>query len=149
MHRYVLGSPMEKQPTAVAHSVRHSEEKQRSAVYELAKQTASLLGYPETVPQTAVMVDDRWIGAGYGSPTDAMTSALRLAGATEGIILDPVYSGKAFAGLLGNIAEGKFRDDQNIVFLHTGGTPALFAYRAALAEHASNQQSPPHRVSEP
>lgn len=102
-------------------------------MHQQAQETGALIESRKSLPPEAVAVDDRWIGAGYGSPTEAMTTALRLVAATEGIILDPVYTGKAFAGLLGNITEGRFRADENVVFLHTGGTAALFAYRASLA----------------
>ncbi len=65
-------------------------------------------------------------------PTDSMVDAVRLLAQVEGILLDPVYSGKGFAGLLGNIREGRFAPEENVVFVHTGGAAALFGYRAAF-----------------
>ena len=74
------------------------------------------------------MVDDGYIGEGYGIPTDGTIEAIDLLAAHEGILLDPVYSAKGMAGLIGLIRKGAFTRDQNVVFLHTGGAMALFAY---------------------
>jgi D-cysteine desulfhydrase family pyridoxal phosphate-dependent enzyme len=76
-------------------------------------------------------VDHRWVGQGYGSPTEAVRDSLRLAARLEGLILDPVYTGKAMAGLLGACRDGRLLPSQRVVFLHTGGMPALFAARYA------------------
>ena len=72
-------------------------------------------------------VDDRFVGEGYGIPSAASTGALELVARTEGIVLDPVYTAKAMAGLLARIRAGEFRKDETIVFWHTGGVPGLFA----------------------
>ena len=74
-----------------------------------------------------VDVDDRFVGEGYGVPTAASTDALELLARTEGIVLDPVYTAKAMAGLLARIRAGEFRKDETIIFWHTGGQPGLFA----------------------
>ncbi|GGX98417.1 D-cysteine desulfhydrase [Streptomyces anandii] len=113
-------------------SVRQPEQAQIDAVFGLAERTAALIGAEGTVTRADVLVDDRWVGGGYGVPTDTMIEAVRFVASTEGILLDPVYSGKGFAGLLGNIAEGRFREDDNVVFLHTGGSAGLFGYRSAF-----------------
>ena len=73
-----------------------------------------------------------YAGEGYGLPTDGMRRAVELVARLEGILLDPVYSGKAMAGLIGLIAEGRFKPSDRVVFLHSGGTPALFAYRSVF-----------------
>jgi L-cysteate sulfo-lyase len=117
-------------------SVRNKEDKQRAAVHDLACRTAARLGLDAGVAEDLVLVDDRWVGEGYGVPTDSMVEAVRLLARTEGILLDPVYSGKGFAGLLGNIREGRFGRDENVVFLHTGGSAGLFGYRSAFAPAA-------------
>jgi D-cysteine desulfhydrase len=75
------------------------------------------------------------LGSGYGIPTDGMRQALRLAARSEGILLDPVYSGKAFAGMLAELRSGKGVGElQRVLFWHTGGIPSIFPYRSELAE---------------
>jgi len=73
-------------------------------------------------------VRDDYVGEGYAFPTDEANRAIRLAAETEALVLDPVYTGKAMAGLIDLLAKGEFADDAQVVFLHTGGAPALFAY---------------------
>jgi len=79
------------------------------------------------IPKEAVRVLDDYIGPGYGIPTEGMKEALLLVARTEGIILDPVYTGKAMAGLIDLIRSGYFRREETVVFVHTGGTPGLFS----------------------
>ena len=81
-----------------------------------------------------IEVDDRFVGKGYGIPTPEGLAAIRLLARLEGLLLDPVYTGKAMAGLVAMIRERRFSDEQNVVFLHTGGWPALFAYEEELGE---------------
>ena len=71
---------------------------------------------------------EEYVGPGYSLPTDAMIEAVRLFAAEEAILLDPVYSGKAAAGLIDLARNGTFAEGANILFLHTGGSPALYAY---------------------
>lgn len=92
---------------------------------ELAAATAAEAGRP--APARAVHVDHTRFGAGYGKPTPECLEAIRLAARLEGLILDPVYTGKAMAGLMGWVREGRFSDRQSVLFWHTGGAPALFA----------------------
>jgi D-cysteine desulfhydrase len=93
----------------------------------LAAAAAALAGRPP--PQGLPMIVAGHIGEGYGAPTDACREALTLSARTEGLVLDPVYSGKAMAGLIAARREGALAVDQPVVFLHTGGLPALFAGR--------------------
>ena len=88
-----------------------------------------------------------YLGDGYGVPTDGMREAVSLLARTQGILLDPVYSGKAFAGLLGEARHGGLRDARRILFWHTGGTPALFAYRGELLVSDAEGPGGPGRVS--
>ncbi len=81
----------------------------------------------------AIEADDRFIGPGYGQPTPGMVEAVRLAAECEGLFLDPVYSGKGFAGLIQRIREGRYRKGDSVVFVHTGGLPGLFVYDEAFA----------------
>jgi D-cysteine desulfhydrase family pyridoxal phosphate-dependent enzyme len=76
---------------------------------------------------TAIEVDDRFVGEGYGIPTDGSREALELAARTEAIFLDPTYTAKAMAGLIAYVRQQKFKENQNVLFWHTGGQVGLFA----------------------
>jgi D-cysteine desulfhydrase family pyridoxal phosphate-dependent enzyme len=93
----------------------------------LAADAARAAGRDE--PSPTVIVDHDHFGAGYGRLTDECVSALRLLARTEGIVLDPVYSGKAMAALLASLHDGRIGPDETVLFWHTGGSPALFARR--------------------
>ncbi|NOX31789.1 MAG: D-cysteine desulfhydrase family protein [Actinobacteria bacterium] len=95
-------------------------------VTDLAIETAELAGRPK--PTGLVQVLDGQVGERYGAPTDAARSAISLVARTAGIVLDPVYSGKAFAGLIQMAASGDLAD-RPVVFVHTGGLPAIFTRR--------------------
>ncbi len=82
-------------------------------------------------PAGSAVIDHGQVGEGYGSPTEAVGEALVLAARLEGMILDPVYTGKAMAGLIDACRSGRFTPEDRVVFLHTGGTPALFALQYA------------------
>ncbi|PCJ69169.1 MAG: D-cysteine desulfhydrase [Rhodobiaceae bacterium] len=96
-------------------------------VLEIANATAKRIGAGR-VNDADVLVDFRYLGEGYGLPTKDMVSAVELVARTEGILLDPVYTGKAMAGMIALIKSGEISPDETIVFLHTGGMPGLFAY---------------------
>ncbi|SMF53912.1 D-cysteate sulfo-lyase [Pseudogulbenkiania subflava] len=113
-------------------SVRAPREKQIDNVRKLARQTWDLLDIRQPFDDEAVRVNANYVGAGYGLPTEGTLEAIRLLARHEGILLDPVYSGKAFAGLVDLIRQGHFRHDENIVFVHTGGAAGLFGYRDTL-----------------
>jgi D-cysteine desulfhydrase family pyridoxal phosphate-dependent enzyme len=91
----------------------------------LAAAAARAAGREE--PQADVVIDHTRYGSGYGHPTPEAKEAIRAAARTEGLILDPVYTGKAMAGLIGWAREGRFAPGETVVFWHTGGAPALFA----------------------
>ncbi len=109
-------------------SVRAPRPRQIDTVHALAVQTAELIGARGELPRDMVMVRDDQVGPGYGQPTEAMIEAILLLAQTEGILLDPVYSGKGFAGLVALVRAGAFAKSERVVFLHTGGSVALFAY---------------------
>ena len=113
--------------------VRAPREKQESMVHDLACRTSALLGVQGEIPRAAVQANCDYVGDGYGLPTPGMVEAVTLLARTEGLLLDPVYSGKGMAGLIDLVRKGAFARDQNIVFLHTGGSAALFGYPAAFA----------------
>lgn len=101
-------------------------------VRAVAEGTAEMLGVGGGVPQAAVAVNSDYAGEAYGAPTDAMIEAVTLLARLEGLLLDPVYSGKAMAGLIDLVRREFFKADQTVVFIHTGGIPALFAYQTAF-----------------
>lgn len=108
-------------------SVSRPEEQACAIVSGLVQDIFALEGRPRgTVAK--LEVDDSQIGPGYGQPTPAMREAVELVARTEGILLDPVYTGKAMAGLLALIRNGTIQPDETVVFWHTGGAPGLFAY---------------------
>ncbi len=106
---------------------------QEERVYDLAVETAELIGAPGVVTREDVVANCDYVGDGYGMPTDAMNQAVLLLARLEGLLFDPVYSGKALAGMIDLVENGSFDAAGNIVFLHTGGSAALFAYADQLA----------------
>ncbi len=105
---------------------------QEEKVFKLACDTAEYIGKPGIVAREDVVANCNYIGAGYGVPTESMNEAVMLLARLEGLLFDPVYSGKALAGMIDMIRTGQFDDASNIVFLHTGGSAALFAYADQL-----------------
>ncbi len=96
-------------------------------IVERANAAAQLLGLPVRLDASDIDIDDRHLGDGYGRASSAGLDAMRLAGHTQGIVLDPVYTGKAMAGMLAQLREGRFGSDAPVVFFHSGGAPGLFA----------------------
>lgn len=112
--------------------VRAPRETQESTVFELATRTAEHLRIPGVVTRQDVVANCDYIGQGYGIPTEGTLEAISLVARTEGVLLDPVYTGKGMAGLIDLIRKGYFRDQDNVVFVHTGGAQALPGYRKAF-----------------
>lgn len=112
-------------------SVRAERGPQEEKIFGLAQQVLERMAVTVPLPREAVVVRDDFVGAGYSLPTDEMTEAIQLFARLEGILLDPVYTGKSAAGLLGLVREGRFADSDKVLFLHTGGAPALHAYPGA------------------
>lgn len=109
-----------------------------TVVAQVANQGARLLGMDEFNPKDVIAYDD-WVGPGYGVMTQECREAILLLARTEGILLDPVYTGKAMAGLINLACRGLLSKRHKVLFLHTGGTPALFAYRAELLSAQSER----------
>ena len=112
-------------------SVRQPKPRQIAAVHDLTNRTLAVLDTP-AIDQDRILVDDGYVGEGYGIPAESTLEAIRLTARMEGILLDPVYSAKGMAGLIGLIRAGFFKPEDRIVFLHTGGATALFAYEDQL-----------------
>ena len=98
----------------------------------VAEGSAELLAIRGGIGADRVVVEAGYAGEAYGTPTPEMIEAVELLARIEGLVLDPVYTGKAMAGLIDLVARGHFAKSDTVVFLHTGGVPALFAYRAAF-----------------
>jgi D-cysteine desulfhydrase len=98
---------------------------------ELARSTAELLGLGVAIGPDDVRVDDRFLGPGFGIPSPEGIAAQRLALATEGLVLDATYTAKALAGLIGLINDGTITPDASLIFVHTGGDPAVYAHRSS------------------
>jgi D-cysteine desulfhydrase family pyridoxal phosphate-dependent enzyme len=128
--RRILGPPSE----IIGISDGEPRDELTTAVLAVANEGATVLQVDETFTGEDVTIYDEYYGEGYGMPTPEMVDSVRLVARTQGIVLDPVYSGKAMAGLIDLIRKGRFDREANILFLHTGGTPALFAYATEFAE---------------
>ncbi len=106
-------------------TVSRSVAQQQPKVVALQQQVAGAL---DVKAQSPVVLWDDYFAPGYGVPNDAGNEAVKLLASLEGVLLDPVYTGKAMAGLIDGISQGRFRNDGPVIFVHTGGAPALFAY---------------------
>jgi L-cysteate sulfo-lyase len=109
-------------------SVSADAASQFNKIRVLTDEATLLTGVDEKIEDSRIIVRDAYVGEGYGLPTEAMHEAVRLCAEKEGILLDPVYSGKAMAGLIGMIQNGELTQDDTVIFLHTGGSAGLFAY---------------------
>ncbi|MDM8540391.1 D-cysteine desulfhydrase [Desulfococcaceae bacterium HSG9] len=114
-------------------NVSRKKNEQENLVADLVRETSNYIGIKSEISRDAIVCFDEYVGPGYSLPTPEMAEAVRLLARTEGILLDPVYSGKAMAGLIGLIRKGGyFKENDNILFVHTGGSPALYVYIEAI-----------------
>jgi D-cysteine desulfhydrase len=116
-----------------SYAVYYDAPKTHGITLEKARETLALLDPSAQLMGDDIVVNGDHRGEGYGIPTKGMTDAVRLMASTEGLLLDPVYSGKAFAGLLHDIRNGAYKSGENILFLMTGGVPGLFAYQSVFS----------------
>ena len=112
----------------VGMNVSRPKAQQEDLVFKLARETAALAAIPGEVPRDAVLCFGDYVGPGYSLPTAGMVEAVKLLARTEAVLLDPVYTGKAMAGLIDLARKGFFKKGENVLFVHTGGSPALYAY---------------------
>jgi L-cysteate sulfo-lyase len=112
--------------------VNSPQEEQEEKVYKLALETAEYIGAAGVVAREDVVANCDYVGDGYGIPTQAMNDAVMLLARLEGLLFDPVYSGKGLAGMIDLVQKGQFAHAQNIVFIHTGGSAGLFGYSDQL-----------------
>ena len=115
-------------------NVSRTKEAQEPLVYDLVRKTAARVGVAAEIPREAVLCFGEYVGPGYSLPTPAMIEAVQLLARNEGILLDPVYTGKTMAGFIDLVRKGYFDSNENILFVHTGGSPALYAYLDTFRE---------------
>lgn len=113
-------------------AVEGNRQEQEVLASRQAVETLRLLGQDDTGIEGDVVVLDEFVGPGYARPTDSMREALSLAARFEGLVLDPVYTGKAFAGFIALARSGRYDEKQALLFIHTGGTPGLFGYPESI-----------------
>lgn len=119
-------------PRVIGISVYHPRDRALATVQQKVRETAQLMEFDDAHLDERVVVLDDYLGDGYGEPTDAMVEAVGLAARLEGLLVDPVYTGKTLAGLIDLVRRGSFQSTDTVLFWHTGGTPALFPYREAF-----------------
>jgi D-cysteine desulfhydrase family pyridoxal phosphate-dependent enzyme len=107
----------------------YSTEKLNEVILSSSEGAAKLLGTDSRVRKSDIIINNDYAGKDYGITTEESNEALKLVARTEALIIDPVYTSKTMAGMIGMIRKGEFGRDQNVCFLHTGGVPALFAYK--------------------
>ncbi len=121
-------------PQIAAIAIDSTRAEVQAGVAGLAEATSRRLGLTLTVAPDEVVAYDGYLGAGYAVMGEPEKEAISLVARTEGILLDPVYTGRAMAGLIDLIRQGEFGKDETVVFWHTGGSAALFAYADQLLE---------------
>ncbi len=112
--------------------IANAEQSLAERILELANATARFLGTGLRLSSTDLHLDEGYSGRGYGEVSPGDREAIQLLAGHEGILLDPVYTGRAMAGLIAKVRQGCFRTDEKVLFWHTGGTPALYAYASSL-----------------
>jgi len=113
-------------------NVSRKKQEQEEKVHDLAVRTAAHVGAAGMLPRDAVVCFDGYVGPGYSLPTASMVEAVQMLARAEAILLDPVYTGKAMAGLIDLVRKGSFKKGEHILFVHTGGSPALYAYEDVI-----------------
>lgn len=108
--------------------VRREKISQKTRVLEKTRKVVDMIASEAIINEDDIWLNDDDLHPGYGQLNEEVTSAIDLAARCEGLLVDPVYTGKALAGLVSLIRNGQFNKGQNIMFLHTGGAPALFGY---------------------
>ncbi|GIN20524.1 D-cysteine desulfhydrase [Siminovitchia fordii] len=115
-------------------NVSRSNESQIPKIYQLVQETAKFLNVSYEIPIKRVQCNDQFVGGGYTIPTEGMIEAVQMLARTEGILLDPVYTGKVMAGLIELVRNETFKKDENVLFIHTGGSPSLYANHTLFNE---------------
>ncbi|RXI97795.1 D-cysteine desulfhydrase [Anaerobacillus alkaliphilus] len=109
-------------------NVSRNKLEQEGKVYQLTKETTTHLGVEKSLKREMITCFDEYVGPGYALPTEGMVEAVKLVASTEAVLLDPVYTGKTMAGLIDLSRKHFFNSNDNVLFVHSGGTPAVYAY---------------------
>ncbi len=129
----ILGLKLLKSPLKfVGISIGRSKEELIGRIIQKANAVANLMSWDVKITPEDMTLYDEYMGGKYGVPTKECLEAIKLVAQTEGFFLDPVYTGKGMAGLIDLIRKGTFTPDDTVVFLHTGGLPAIFAYNKEM-----------------
>lgn len=112
--------------------VRRDAVSQKARVRQITNLLSDMLGSKGKVADEAIYTNDSWLGEGYGKIPDSVHEAIRLAARTDAILTDPTYTGKSIAGFINLTRQGMFKPGQNVLYIHTGGHPGIFAYQQAL-----------------
>jgi 1-aminocyclopropane-1-carboxylate deaminase/D-cysteine desulfhydrase-like pyridoxal-dependent ACC family enzyme len=120
-------------------AVSGGEEEKRLRAARVATEAAALLGLDHVVPPDELETNQDHIGDGYGIPTSGGLEALRLLAVGDGVLLDPTYTAKAMDALIADVRSGAIAAHETIVFLHTGGVPALFAHAATFESFTTSR----------
>ena len=113
-------------------AVSGGEDEKRVRAARIANEAASRLGSGVSVRPDDLQTSQDYIGDGYGIPTPEGIEAIRLLAEHDGVLLDPVYTAKAMAALIADVRSGAVGPNEPVLFLHTGGVPAVFAHAAAF-----------------
>jgi L-cysteate sulfo-lyase len=133
---------MEMDPARIrSYAVLSPADATQKTTHDLSNSTLALIDPTKSIDLSAIDVAGDQLGDGYGIPTPAMLAAVRTMARTEGLLLDPVYSGKAFAGILSTLRGGAYKSGDAVLFLMTGGLPGLFGYQPAFADLSSRLNS--------
>jgi 1-aminocyclopropane-1-carboxylate deaminase/D-cysteine desulfhydrase-like pyridoxal-dependent ACC family enzyme len=104
----------------------------------MMEQAISLVGGDAKIPLSEILITEEFVHPGYGMVNPEGAEAIRMMAETEGLLFDPIYTGKALAALIRDVREGRYSQDENIVFLYTGGSPNLFTHGQAVLEFLGN-----------
>ena len=121
-------------------SVRAAVAPQIEKIYNEAVKTLEYIGSAKKQSKDHILVNSDYVGEGYGLTTESMTEAVILGAQYEGLLLDPIYTGKACAGMIGLVRKGVIKKGENVVFMHTGGIQDIFAYENHFRKHLLNIQ---------
>ena len=129
--------------------VRRDRNQQILRVEGIVRLAEHLIGCGKVVQNKDIKCHDDWLAPGYGKMNESVHEAMTLAGTLEGMIVDPVYTAKSLAGAIGLFRQGVFNNAQNILYLHTGGMPAIFAYEGEITEKLNKSSSIKHPNHKP